>query len=104
MPIEMHTHSYGGMTTFNSGHVHGYFGETSPNPNTLGHIHFINGITTRNDGHIHILRIPTGPAVYIDGGHYHFYRGGTSVAFRPNRHFHFAAGNTSFYRRLGILR
>ncbi|HOV27927.1 MAG TPA: hypothetical protein PK566_16410 [Pseudobacteroides sp.] len=40
----------------------------------------------------------TGPAIYVNGGHYHYYRGNTSAAIIPNRHIHLLGGYTSIYR------
>jgi len=98
MPNELHTHSFGGTTTFDSGHIHRYFGETSADPDRDGHIHYMTGVTTYDDGHTHNYRIPTGPAIYVNGGHYHYYRGNTSAAIIPNRHIHLLGGYTSIYR------
>ncbi|WP_084331129.1 YmaF family protein [Ruminiclostridium cellobioparum] len=55
----------------------------------------MEGVTSYNNGHIHYYTDYTGPAVYIDGGHYHNYMGETQVA---DRHTHRFSGRTSVYR------
>lgn len=55
------------------------------------------GTTTSNDGHVHNYKIPTSPAIYVQGGHYHYYRGETSLANIPDTHAHSFNGYTSIY-------
>jgi hypothetical protein len=95
MPLELHSHNYGGRTSFNDGHIHEYMGQTSVNPDYRNHIHYMEGETSFNDGHEHYYAISTGPAIYVDGGHYHNYFGYTRVA---DRHIHRFGGRTSIYR------
>jgi len=70
MPNGMHSHRFMGRTTFNDGHVHGYSGMTSLNPNIPGHMHYITGETTFEDGHIHRYSLQTGPSITVYGGIY----------------------------------
>ena len=94
MPMELHNHSYRGVTSFNDGHRHRYAGKTTSDPDVPGHIHYMAGYTTFDDGHTHYYAIETGPEVNTREGHYHLYRGVTRVA---DRHVHFFQGRTSIY-------
>ena len=97
MQNEFHTHNYVGKTSFNVEHSHNYSGLTSNNPDQPGHIHYMEGVTTLNDGHTHSYQITTGPAIYVKGGHYHYYNGNSSIAFIPTTHAHNITGYTSIY-------
>lgn len=88
MQSEIHTHRYNGVTTYDSGHVHEYSGETSADPDYQGHVHYMTGVTTYDDGHNHSYRIQTGPAIYFNGGHYHYFRGSVDFANVPVMHTH----------------
>jgi hypothetical protein len=91
MQYGLHRHRFGGITTFNHGHIHRYCGRTSLAPNYFRHVHYIAGITTFNDGHVHRYAIETGPSIPIDGGHIHRYRVATSF---ENGHIHYICGYT----------
>ena len=94
MPDGIHSHNFGGETTFNDGHVHGYRGTTSLNPNFPGHIHSMMGDTTFNDGHIHRYLLSTGPGIRVAGGHIHYYEAATSY---NDGHIHYLRGYTTIY-------
>lgn len=95
MPEKLHNHYFRGITSYDDGHVHGYSGITSNNPDVPSHIHYMAGNTTLNDGHVHYYAIFTGPEVEFNGGHYHHYRGITRIA---DRHVHYLYGLTSVFR------
>lgn len=90
----MHSHGYRGMTTYSYGHKHDYFGATSLDPDTPGHIHYMWGKTSYNDGHIHYYAVPTGPSVKVKDGHTHHYCGATTL---NDGHVHYYGGVTSIY-------
>lgn len=92
MPNYLHSHNYNGVTSVTDRHDHRYIGRTNKEPDVRGHTHLMEGYTTRDDGHIHFYRLRTGPAVYRQGGHYHYYQGDTDVA---DRHTHGMNGYTS---------
>jgi hypothetical protein len=85
-----------GRTTFNDGHIHGYSGATSLNPDVPGHIHYMMGETTFNDGHRHRYSLQTSPAISAGGGHTHYYQAATSF---DDQHNHYIYGYTSIYSR-----
>jgi len=92
----MHSHFYAGKTSYNDGHWHDYRGNTSSDPDVLGHVHYMSGSTSIDDGHSHEYSSATGPAIYFNGKHYHMYYGTTEVA---DRHTHNYSGSTSIYYR-----
>ncbi|HOQ01257.1 MAG TPA: YmaF family protein [Acetivibrio clariflavus] len=96
MPNGMHSHRFMGRTTFNDGHVHGYSGMTSQNPDIPGHMHYITGETTFEDGHIHRYSLQTGPSIPVYGGHIHYYQAATSF---NDGHVHYLYGYTSIYNQ-----
>jgi hypothetical protein len=91
MQYGLHRHNFEGKTTFNYGHIHGYCGTTSTDPDFIGHVHLAAGVTTLNDGHIHGYEIETSPGIPVEGGHIHYYRVAT---FYNNGHIHYMCGYT----------
>lgn len=88
-----HFHYYSGITSFDSGHVHGYEGESSLAPTGVPHVHYIQGVTTYNDGHTHVYWITTGLDIPMPGGgHTHYINGITDIA---NQHVHYINSYTS---------
>lgn len=97
MVNELHAHNFIGKTSFNVEHSHNYSGTTNDAADQIGHIHYMEGVTTSNDGHTHSYRLPTGPAIYVKGGHYHYYKGNSEIAMIPTTHSHTLNGYTSIY-------
>ncbi|MFD2618104.1 YmaF family protein [Terrilactibacillus laevilacticus] len=91
----VHVHQISGITSFDAGHDHHYAGTTEPAPTGVPHTHRYFTFTTVNDGHNHRISGVTGPAIPIpNGGHYHEFRGVTSVnGVHP--HTHRYSGRTS---------
>ena len=91
--MELHDHSYSGVTSFNAGHIHRYEGRTTFVPDRKGHIHYLKGITTFNDGHVHGYSISTSVDFPAPGGdHYHVFR---TIARPVRRHIHLIRDITS---------
>lgn len=86
----MHVHNFGGVTSYNDGHVHQYAGTTEPAPTGVQHTHGYYTETTFNDGHTHLIRGVTGTSIPVPGGgHIHYFRGSTTVNGRmPHSHFY----------------
>jgi hypothetical protein len=91
----VHVHEFGGVTSFDAGHRHGYEGTTEPAPSGVPHTHRYHTITSFDDGHRHEIRGVTGPAISVaGGGHIHRFEGVTSVDGDP-LHEHSYSGRTS---------
>lgn len=92
MSNELHTHSYHGVTSIADHHDHRFYGTTSKDPDIMGHSHFIEGHTLESGNHTHYYLMQTGPAIYMDGGHFHTYQGDTRMT---HIHIHRMHGYTS---------
>ncbi len=91
----VHVHEFGGVTSFDVGHRHGYEGTTEPAPSGVQHSHRFYTITTLDDGHRHEIIGVTGPAIPVQGGgHIHEFEGETTVDGMPP-HEHSYSGRTS---------
>jgi hypothetical protein len=76
----LHTHPFYGVTSFDVGHNHRYAGTTAPAPSGVPHTHKYYTITSFDEGHKHVIKGVTGPAITLpNGGHYHAFRGVTTV-------------------------
>lgn len=95
---KLHTHYYKGTTTVNLGSGHEFSGTTTESPNEPGHMHALSGETARMDGHLHSYTLTTGPAVYNETGHFHYFRSNATVAFVPGNHAHMLDGTVSDVR------
>jgi len=84
----VHVHPFSGVTSFDVGHRHRYIGTTKPAPSGVPHRHAYYTVTTVDDGHSHVIEGVTGQAIPLPGGgHYHFFRGVTTVnGMIPHRH------------------
>ena len=91
----VHVHHFSGVTSYDVGHAHRYAGTTAPAPSGVPHTHRYCTITTFDDGHTHTIAGVTGPDVPVPGGgHYHLFRGVTTVnGLMP--HTHTYCGRTS---------
>jgi hypothetical protein len=93
--VPVHVHQFRGITSFDVGHRHQYAGTTEPAPTSVQHSHRYFTVTSVDDGHRHQISGVTGPAIPLpDGGHYHEFRGTTSVS-GANPHTHQYSGQTS---------
>lgn len=92
MPNGLHTHYYNGTTLVADKHDHRYSGSTSKDPDTMGHTHVMEDFTEVNDRHKHHYNLKTGPAIYMNNGHYHCYQGNTDMA---GEHMHGMNGCTA---------
>ena len=91
----LHVHNFAGVTSYNVGHRHRYLGTTEPAPSGVPHTHAYYTETSFDDGHRHVIRGCTGPAIPLPGGgHYHLFRGYTTVDGRIP-HTHYYCGKTS---------
>ncbi len=91
----VHVHEFGGMTSFDMGHLHQYAGTTEPAPSGVPHTHSYFTVTSFDSGHNHRINGETGPAIPLPGGgHYHEFRGVTSADGSPP-HEHAYSGRTS---------
>ena len=90
----LHSHYFIGTTSVVDDHQHQFSGVTSNDPDVIGHIHSIESDTSMNNGHTHHYRIKTGAAIYVAGGHYHYYQGETDVA---DVHVHLINGFSSMH-------
>ena len=93
MQYGLHRHDFNGVTTFDNGHTHQYYGKTSLDSDVSGHVHYMIGETTFDDGHIHQYELQTGSSIPIDGGHIHYYQAATSF---DNGHIHYMSGYTGY--------
>lgn len=92
MPTGLHAHYYNGTTLVTDRHDHRYSGSTRKDPDTMGHTHVMEEFTETSDGHKHHFKIQTGPAIYMNNGHYHCYQGNTDMA---DEHMHGMNGCTA---------
>lgn len=88
-----HSHSYCGMTTYQSGHIHHFGGVTSKAESGVPHTHKIEGETTYDDDHDHDYKRITGPMIPLPGGgHTHYFETKTEM---EDGHIHYMCGYTS---------
>ncbi len=81
-----HVHQFGGVTSYDDGHVHEYAGVTEAAPTGVPHVHRYHTATSVNHGHTHVIQGVTGPAIDLpEGGHIHYFEGFTTVnGMRPH--------------------
>ena len=90
----VHVHPFSGITSYDVGHQHHYAGYTEAAPSGVPHVHQYNAETSFDDGHKHMIHGTTGAAVPLPGGgHYHHFRGYTTVNGRQP-HTHAYGGDT----------
>jgi hypothetical protein len=94
MPDSLHSHNFSGVTSYNDGHVHRYWGTTSIDPDIPRHTHFMSGETTFEDGHTHLYALYTSPEIRVGRGHTHYYQAATRL---NDGHVHYIYGYTTFY-------
>jgi hypothetical protein len=93
--VPVHDHEFRGITSFDVGHDHRYAGTTEPARSGVQHTHRYMTITSFDARHRHRIRGVTGPAISLPGGgHYHEFRGVTSVD-GETPHSHRYSGRTS---------